>query len=254
MYTRPSGIVTLTTDFGFRDPYVGILKGALIKASDKPRVIDLCHNVAAQDIAMGAFMLWTAIDRFPPGTVHVGVVDPGVGTERRLLAVTAHGQYWLVPDNGLCGAVMASAKTAEARVIDTEHLRIRRTSQTFDGRDVLAPVAAWLASGHYGFSAMGPRIEDADGTDFVFAGDSRVVHVDTYGNLITNLRGSELANQQVVCGGQTLPVHRTYGEVAPGEPLAYIGSFGLVEVAVANGNASERLGIQRGAPIALSRS
>ena len=90
MYARPSGIVTLTTDFGLRDPYVGILKGALMAASDKPRVVDLSHDVAPQDIAMGAFLLWSAVDRFPPGTVHVGVVDPGVGTARRLLAVTAH--------------------------------------------------------------------------------------------------------------------------------------------------------------------
>jgi S-adenosylmethionine hydrolase len=256
MYSRPSGIVTLTTDFGLRDPYVGILKGALITASDKPRVVDLSHDVAAQDVAMGAFMLWTAVDRFPPGTVHIGVVDPGVGTDRRLLAATAHGQYWLVPDNGLCGAVLATSKSFEARVIDLDHLRIRRTAQSCDGRDVLAPVAAWLASGHYGFSAMGPLIEDPDLTDLVFAGEPRVVHVDTYGNLITNVRGAALSGrpgQQVVCGEHSMPVHRTYGDVAPGELLAYVGSFGLVEVAVANGNASERLGMQRGAPIALSK-
>ncbi|MFT4511688.1 MAG: S-adenosylmethionine hydrolase [Planctomycetota bacterium] len=256
MYARPSGIVTLTTDFGLRDPYVGIMKGALIAASDKPRVVDLSHDVAAQDISMGAFMLWTAVDRFPPGTVHIGVVDPGVGTERRLLAATAHGQYWLVPDNGLCGAVLASADTSEVRVIDLEHLRLRRTAETFDGRDVLAPVAAWLASGHYGFSAMGQRIEDGNRTDHVFAGDRRVVHVDTYGNLITNVRGSELsdaATQQVICGGQSVPVHRTYGDVAKGDLLAYVGSFGLVEVAVANGNARDRLGMQRGASIELSK-
>ncbi|MGK0353378.1 MAG: S-adenosylmethionine hydrolase [Planctomycetota bacterium] len=256
MYARPSGIVTLTTDFGLRDPYVGIMKGALIAASDKPRIVDLSHDVAPQDIAMGAFMLWTAANRFPKGTVHIGVVDPGVGTKRRLLAATAHGRYWLVPDNGLCGAVLASSDTFEVREIDLDHLRIRRTSETFDGRDVLAPVAAWLASGHYGFSAMGPRIEDADCTDLVFGGEHRVVHVDTYGNLITNLRGTVLvdgAEQQIVCGGQSMPMHRTYGDVAPGELLAYVGSFGLIEVAMANGSASERLGMQRGAPIELSK-
>jgi len=254
MYQRPSGIVTLTTDFGLRDPYVGIMKGALMAASDKPRLVDLSHDIDPQDIAMGAFVLWSAAARFVAGTVHVGVVDPGVGTARRLLAATAHGQYWLAPDNGLLGAVLATAASSEVRLLDLEHLRIQRSSQTFDGRDVLAPVAAWLAAGRYGFSAMGPPIADCDTRDPVFAGGSRLVHVDRYGNLITNLAGPLSAGQTVACGGQMVPVHNTYGDVASGEVLAYVGSFGLLEVAVANGNASERLGLQRGSPIELTKA
>ena len=261
MYARPSGIVTLTTDFGLRDPYVGILKGALMAASDKPRVVDLSHDVAPQDIAMGAFLLWSAVDRFPPGTVHVGVVDPGVGTARRLLAVTAHEQYWLLPDNGLIGAVLSRAPSCEARVLDLEHLRIRRTAQTFDGRDVLAKVAAWLASGHYGFSAMGPRCEDWQRDDPVFAGKRRVVYVDHYGNLISNIHKEDLGLGQagadpaaivVRCAGRSLPLSQTYGDVAAGELLAYVGSFGLLEVAVRNGDASKLLAMQCGAAIELA--
>ena len=253
MYPRPSGIVTLTTDFGLRDPYVGIMKGALIAASEKPRIVDLSHDVAAQDLAMGAFVLWSAVNRFPAGTVHVGVVDPGVGTSRRLLAATAHGQYWLVPDNGLLGAVLATAPTWETRVLDLEHLRIRRSAQTFDGRDVFAPVAAWMASGRYGFSAMGPRIEDCDRSDPVFSGPQRIVHIDHYGNLISNVHVPEPAAEGLVvrCGEQTLPLLQTYGDVAPGEPVAYIGSFGLVEIAVSHGSAAQQLGLQCGARIEL---
>lgn len=252
MYARPSGIITLTTDFGLPDPYVGIMKGALMATSDKPRVVDLSHQVDPQDVAMGAFLLWSAVGRFPSGTVHVGVVDPGVGSNRRLLAVTAHGQYWLVPDNGLAGAVMASADTTEARVLDLEHLRIERTCRTFDGRDVLAKAAACLASGRYGFSAMGPRIEDADGTDLVFAGDSRVVYKDHYGNLVSNVAGDDSwVGRTIVCGEQELTVHQTFGDVPDGELLAYVGSFGLLEVAVRSGSAADRLSLQRGAPIAV---
>lgn len=252
MYARPSAIVTLTTDFGHRDPYVGIMKGALVAASDKPRVLDLSHSVAPQDIAMGSFMLWSAIGRFPTGTVHCGVVDPGVGTDRRLLAVTAHMQYWLVPDNALVGAVLACADTSEVRVIDLEHLGIQRTCRTFDGREVLAKAGAWLASGRYGFSAMGPRIEDADRTDLVFSGEPRVIHVDHYGNLVTNVRGDDtMLGRTITCAGHDVSVHKTFGEVAPGELLAYVGSFGLLEVAVSGGNAADRLSLQRGAAIAV---
>jgi hypothetical protein len=256
MYPRPSGIVTLTTDHGLRDPYVGFLKGALITSSDKVHVVDLSHDVPAQDVAAGSFMLWTAAGRFPPGTVHIATIDAAARTER-LLAATAHGQYWLAPNNGLLGAVLASSDTFEVRSIDLEHLRLQRGTDSSDGRDILAPVAAWLAGGRYGFSAMGPQINDQNQTDFVFAGERRVVHIDGYGNLITNLRGSDLPDcpgQQLVCGEQSMSLHRTVGEISPGEAGAYVGSFGLVEIALAHGNASNHLGIQRGAPIALSNA
>jgi len=252
MYPRPSGIVTLTTDFGLRDPYVGIMKGALWAASDKPRIVDLSHDVAPQDVTMGAFMLWSAVQRFPTGTVHVGVVDPGVGTARRLLAVAAHGQYWLVPDNGLVAAVLGTAETHEVRELDLQHLRIQRTCETFDGREVFAKVAAWLATGRYGFSAMGARVTDAESADPIFGGEPRVVHVDHYGNLITNVRADgSFYGRQIRCGDHELTVHKAFGDVAAGELLAYVGSFGLLEVAKSSGSAADHLSLQRGAPIAV---
>lgn len=252
MYPRPSGIVTLTTDFGQRDPYVGIVKGAVLRASPKVQVVDVTHGAPPQDVAAGAFLLWSLIGRFPSGTVHVGVVDPGVGTDRRLLAVAACDAYWLVPDNGMIGAVLARDDAHEVRVVDVEHLRLQPASATFHGRDVLAPAAAWLAAGRYGFSAMGTRVTDADARDLVFGGDRRVVHVDHYGNLISNVEADAIgAATAVQAGDWRADIHRTYGDVAEGERLAYIGAFGLLEVARRNGSAADETGLQVGSTIEL---
>jgi len=252
MFARPSGIVTLTTDFGLTDPYVGILKGALLRASNKPQVVDLSHGIPAQDVAAGAFAMWSAIARFPDGTVHVGVVDPGVGTSRRLIAAAAHQCYWLAPDNGLLGAVIASDPAAEVRELDLEHLRVRREANTFDGRDVFAPVAAFLSSGRYGFTAVGPRCEPGNVADPVFGGADRVVHVDHYGNLVSNIAGDRAADARVQVAGRELSLQTTYGDVAPGELLAYVGSFGLLEIAARDGSAAAVLGIGRDEPIQLA--
>ena len=178
MFARPSGVVTLTTDFGLDDPYVGIMKGALMRSAPKATVVDLSHAVPPQDVAAGAFVLWSALRRFADGTVHVGVVDPGVGTSRRLLGVAAASQYWLGPDNGLLGAVLAQDPRAEVRELDLEHLSVTRESVTFDGRDAFAPVAGMLSAGRYGFRALGPRVDDASSEDLVFGGQDRVVYVD----------------------------------------------------------------------------
>ncbi len=252
MLPRPSGLVTLLTDFGARDPYVGILKGALVRASSKVQVLDIGHEVPPQDIAAGAFWAWSLIDRFPSGAVHVVVVDPGVGTARRLLAVAAHETYWLAPDNGVLGAVLAADPTAEVRELDLTHLQIRPESRTFHGRDVLAPIAAWLAGGRYGFSALGPRCGDPVRDVDPFAGAPRVIHVDHFGNLITNLAAEKLGGATAVAiGGRHLPLAGTYGETAPGELLALVGSFGLLEIARHGGSAAQELGLTRGAPVAL---
>ncbi len=251
MTSRPSGIVTLTTDFGIQDPSVGILKAALLKASEKPKVVDLTHGVEPQDVAMGAFMLWTAINRFPAGTVHVGIVDARIGPDRQLLAVSAHNQFWLTPDNHIIGAVLAADPTSEVRSLDLKHLRLQRSAQTMDGRDLLAPTAAWLASGRYGFSAMGPRVDNTGQRDLVFAGEKRIIYVDRYGNLITNIAGPDWDGRALTCEGRLLPPLCADSEAAADQPIAYVGPFGLVEVTLANGNASRQLGLERGAPIGL---
>ncbi|MGC6489045.1 MAG: SAM hydrolase/SAM-dependent halogenase family protein [Planctomycetota bacterium] len=252
MFPRPSGLVTLTTDFGVADPYVGIVKGAVARATTKPQVIDLSHAVPPQDVAAGAFVLWTAIGRFPDGTVHCGIVDPGVGAARRLLAACAVGQYWLAPDNGLLGAVLARDGAAEVREVDLDHLRLRRDVGSFDGRDVFAPVAAMLSAGRYGFSAVGPRVALDAAPDPVFDGGHRVVHVDRYGNLVTNVTAAAGGAGAVEVAGTRVALQQTRADVEPGALLAYVGSFGLVEVASRGGSAASTLGVGRGAPVAVA--
>jgi S-adenosylmethionine hydrolase len=249
MLPRPSGLVTLLTDFGHADPYVAVMKGAMLRAAAKVQIVDIGHAVPPQDLDAGAFHCMALIGRFPTGSVHVAVVDPGVGTDRRLLAVAAHDCYWLAPDNGLLAAVLAGDAATDVRAIDADHLGLVPESRTFHGRDLLAPVAAWLATGRYGFSALGPRVPSPQlGTD-PCSGPARVVHVDHYGNLITNLRGGDGA--AVRLAGRTIPLHATYGDVGPGELLAYVGSFGLVEVACNGGSAARLLEVGRGAAVEL---
>lgn len=247
---RPSGLVTLLTDFGVVDPYVGILKGAVLRAFPKAGLVDLGHAVPPQDVLAGAFWLAAAIDRFPPGTVHVAVVDPGVGTARRLLAVQAFQGWWLGPDNGLLAPVFTRDPAAELRALDLEHLQLHPASRTFHGRDVLAPVAGWLAGGRYGFASLGPRIVDP--VPLALPASPCVVHVDHYGNLVTNVDVAATPGVgRVRVGDHVLAIRGTYADAAPGELLALVGSYGLVEIAVNCGNAAQTTGLGRGAPITV---
>jgi len=250
MPPRPSGIVTFLTDFGLRDPYVGVMKGALLRVHGKAVIVDLGHEVPPQDVVAGAFHLAAAIGHFPIGTVHVAVVDPGVGTSRRLLAVAAHDVYWLAPDNGVLAAVLARDPNAVVRALEPEHLGLRNVSRTFHGHDVLAPVAGWLANGRYGFTALGPGVEVAAADPL--AGEPRIVHIDGYGNAITNVPAAVARRgEHAAVAGHRVPIGGTYGDVPPGEAVAVVGSFGLLEIAVRDGNAAIALGLQRGAPIRL---
>ena len=240
----PCGLVTLLTDFGLADPYVGILKGVVKRQHARAEVLDFCHGVPAQDVQVGALFLRAAIDRFPLGTVHVAVVDPGVGTARRLLAVAAAGCYWLGPDNGLLSAVLpqqADDHEREVRCIDLVAVGISPVSATFHGRDILAPLAGQLAAGKLGYRALGPRCTDPVRLP-VLEGHS-VLHVDGYGNLITTVRAGV---RQVTIRGRTLTVRTTYADAAPGELLALVNSYDLVEIAVRDGSAARVLGAGRG--------
>lgn len=250
MLPRPSGIVSLLTDYGSRDPYAGILRGTVLQKAPKATVVDLGHDITPCDVEEGAFHVLTTMHSLPVGTVHVCVVDPAVGTAQAHLAVaTGHG-YWLGPDNGLLSPVLA-VPGAEVRRLDLEHLQLRPASRTFHGRDVYAPVAGWLAAGRYGFSALGPRHEAP--VRLVHGGEpGRVLHVDRFGNLITGWPAERLDGVVGVrLGGQRVPLRSTFAEVAVGAPLALIGSFGLLEVAVHRGSAAAHFGIGRGAAVEL---
>lgn len=251
MQTRPCGHVVLLTDFGTRDPYVGILRGAVLRANPRATVVDLGHDVPAHDVEAGAFWLWSAIHRFLPGSVFVAVVDPGVGTPRRLLVAQAHGAYWVAPDNGLLTHVLAGDAAAEVRHLDPEHLQLPAASRTFHGRDVLGPVGGWLSGGRYGFAALGEPVRDAVTLANLTEGGHRVIHVDGFGNLITNLPASEGDVVAIEVAGRRVTLRGTYREAADGEMLALVGSFGFLEIARNGGSAAKLLGVGRGAPIAV---
>ncbi len=239
---RPSGVVAFCTDFGHADPCVGVMKGVVLRQAPKAVLVDLCHAVPPQAVAVGALFLGGAIERFPAGTVHVAVVDPGVGTARRALAVLARGCYWLGPDNGVLTPLLD--ERAEVRAIDADRLGLR-PGATFHGRDVFAPVAGWLCSGRYGFQALGPRVTEP--VRLPPAAPGTVVHVDGYGNLITNLPGSlAVGLRGLRLQDHFAPLASTYAMVETGALVTVVNSYDLLEVAVRDGSAARRLGAARG--------
>jgi S-adenosylmethionine hydrolase len=234
----------------------GVIHGVFAQHGARATVVDLTHGVAPQDIHEGAFWLSHAVSVFPQGTVFVAVVDPGVGTARAALAFEAEGRLFVGPDNGLFTGLFEEPR--EVRRLDLPALGIRPESHTFHGRDVFAPVAARLACGSLRLEDIGPRadtvvrLEDWQPADSGSACEGRVVSVDQFGNLISNLPGAvvaraELGLQRVEVGGASVAFRRTYGEAGRGELVALVSSFGTLEVAVREGNAAQVLGVSRGA-------
>jgi S-adenosylmethionine hydrolase len=255
---KPSGIVTLLTDFGTRDPFVGVMKGVILARGPALRLVDLTHEIEAQRVGDAAFWLGQSFGWFPAGTVHVAVVDPGVGSERAPLAVRAQGHLFVGPDNGIFEVVLRHATAAEARELKPEHLELAVPSRTFHGRDLFAPFGAALAAGTLDFGDVGPlrkptrttlvpeAARSADGAEGV------VVVVDRFGNLITNVPGETLLERpraSVSLAGKTLKAVRTYSEVPEGVLCALVGSHGMVEIFARNGSAAERLTAKRGTPV-----
>ncbi|MDX2087287.1 MAG: SAM-dependent chlorinase/fluorinase [Kofleriaceae bacterium] len=240
-------IITLTTDFGTRDGYVGAMKGVIARLAPDARIFDIAHDVPRGDIAHAAWVVSTSAWEFPQGSIHVVVVDPGVGGTRREVIVRASGQWFVGPDNGVFAHVTDAH--SEARSIDASWFRAKRVSRTFHGRDVFATAAAALARGDdvtkagdvvklVGVLPWGQRQR----------GEGRIVHIDHYGNLISDLPPSE-AKLGVTIAGHTLAIAGTYEDVPSGQLLAYIGSARTIEVAVRDGRADTRLGVERGAAI-----
>jgi S-adenosyl-L-methionine hydrolase (adenosine-forming) len=251
-----SGIITLLTDFGLSDPFVGIMKGVILSRFRGASVIDLCHGIPAQSVADAAFWLERSYGWFAPGTVHVAVVDPTVGSTRSILAVRAHGHLFLAPDNGLLAASL-TGPGAEVLRVDASRLGLSPPSATFHGRDVFAPIAADLASGAIGFADVGAPAQAAPcvlGAARVEAGAVRgeVVTIDRFGNLITNLERGALeavGARRVSIGGREVALRRTYADVAPGELAALFNAFEVLELAVRDGSAERQLGLGRGTPV-----
>jgi hypothetical protein len=256
---RPSGVVTLLTDFGLQDAYVGVMKGVLLARVAHLRIVDLTHAIAAQDILGAAWQLAQAWPFFPTGSVHVAVVDPGVGSERSILVAEDRGHAFLAPDNGLLGPVLSGA--ARVFELDLERYARPETSRTFHGRDLFAPAAAALAGGLEP-RELGPPAESGRGGAWpevqeTASGELRVevLCVDHFGNLITTLPAARLAGAawSVWVGTRELPLLRTYADVEPGEPLALIGSCGTLEVSVRDGHAGALLDARAGSQVCLRR-
>ncbi len=256
-----NGIITLTTDFGLVDPYVGMVHGVLLARHPQARVVDLCHGIPPQDVERAAYFLAHSTAYFAPGTVHVAVVDPGVGSNRRILVAIDSGHVFLAPDNGLLARVLS----AEARVreLDASRFALPRSSRTFHGRDVFAPAAAAIAGGLPPFQATRGgdlAFERLELPRAVVTGESLVAEVlfaDRYGNLVLSARIEDLLPHpeawMVERSGFEVGVVGCYADVAPGEGLALVDSFGSLEIAVRDGDAAARFGLQRGDRVNLWR-
>jgi S-adenosylmethionine hydrolase len=252
-------VVTLTTDFGAADGYAGAMKGVVLSLAPEAILVDITHEVPRHDIGAGALALVQAAPYFPPGSVHVAVVDPGVGSQRAELVVEAGGCTFIGPDNG----VLSWAAPPPRRAFRIANPRFRRESPspTFHGRDVFAVAAGCLAGGAP-VQDVGPALPSIvelpalDGGPLTDACHGTVVHVDGFGNLITSLgRGSTAGRWTLLCAGRdfALTGGRSFSDVKPGTLVLYQGSSGRVEVALREGSAADLTGARAGAPFELRR-
>lgn len=271
----PATVVTLLTDFGIQDPYAGIMHGVILSRCPYCNVVHLTHELAPQAVVAGAFLLQSAWTYFPDGTVHTAVVDPGVGTARRRIALQVRGHFFVGPDNGLLSSALPDAlrgrrssgeayATREVAVpdgvravaIENPDLMLQPVSATFEGRDVFAPAAAYLAGGGT-LEDLGSRVYSIEAFSELRAAlagssvDGLVLQVDRFGNLITDIHPEDLpAGATLSVAGHKIPLAPTYGAAEGLNAIA--SSAGFLEIALTNGNASLELGAGRGASVVAS--
>lgn len=256
-------IITLTTDFGTSDHLVGTMKGVILNINAAARIVDINHGVVPYDLLDGALSIANAYAFFPARTVHIVVVDPGVGTDRRPILVSAGNQYFVAPDNGVLSMIY-ERESCTVRHITAEHYFLNPISPTFHGRDIFAPSAAFLSK-TFQTDAFGEVVTDfvrftmpkakANGTSI----KGVVLRVDAFGNLMTNLTAENIPSASLQGGPIQLSVSgksvgqfvRTFAAGNPGEPVAILGSAGYVEIAVNRGSAARTLGVGRGAEVTL---
>lgn len=262
------GIVTLTTDFGMRDSYVAQMKGTILSTALRVTIVDVTHAINRHSIIQAAFVIADLWRMYPDGTAHVVVVDPGVGTDRRPIALEVDGQYFVGPDNGLFSHILDTAEREQLTwrgvvLTNRDYWRVREVSSTFHGRDIFAPVAAHLVNGTH-LSHLGDRLDNpvrlalpaAQTEATIIRGE--IIYVDTFGNCVSNIPAHALPAPgtpeiTVSCGRlDALPFVPTYGMVSEGVPLALIGSHGYLEIAVRRGNAAAEFAIESGTSVAVS--
>ncbi|WP_446009977.1 SAM hydrolase/SAM-dependent halogenase family protein [Candidatus Electrothrix sp.] len=255
MPVRASGLISLTTDFGLHDPYVGQMKGAILQRHPVAQLVDLSHAIPRQDILGAALVLHSSYAFFPAGTVHLVVVDPGVGSQRRILAAEAQGHYFVAPDNGTFSLLLRDQLVQRVYLVEERGLFAETVSTTFHGRDIMGPIAAALASG-MPISTVGPEVLPASCVCLEIpvaqvAGQKimgQILQIDHFGNIRTTIRQTDLRGfvdpqqcQVMLSGQQIKGIHTTYAEAGPGDLVALIDSAGYLEIAVNMGNAAEHL-------------
>ncbi len=271
-------VITLLTDFGMKDSYVGVMKGVILRINPEATVIDLCHEVAPQDILGAAFILKSSYRYFSDGTIHVVVVDPGVGSGRRVVCLRTSRYFFLAPDNGVLTLILQNEKIGEMVEVANGKYFLGEVSQTFHGRDIFAPVAAHLSKG-VNLTELGPRISQAPLDSKHLKGqikqveiprvnlrddgniEGEVIYIDRFGNLITNIARSdweELKEKfphyavRILVGGKEISrVNKSYAETEPGELLAIFGSSNNLEISLSQGNAHQALGIGLGGKVVV---
>ena len=257
-------IVTLTTDFGLNDHFIGAMKGVILSIEPDAHIVDICHAVQAFDVLDGALSISQAYSYFPSGAVHVVVVDPGVGTARRPIVVTSERHHFVAPDNGVLSLIYQREERLSVRHVTGEHYFLQPVSQTFHARDIFAPVAAYLAKGvdpaKFGeevsdfvrFSAPKPKAVNETTLRGV------VLKVDRFGNLITNIAppdapmlfGANPSGFKIVVGSREITeIKDAYAQGAPGEVFGILGSMGYLEIAANRGAAVQIVGVGKGADV-----
>ena len=247
-------IITFLTDFGSKSSYVAQMKGIVSSITDA-RIVDITHNITPHNIREGAFVLWSSVSYFPLGTVHVAVVDPGVGTERKGILITTRNHILIGPDNGILMPTAHFIGDFTVYEITNKKYMLQNISNTFHGRDIFAPVAAYITKG-VPFEEIGEKITDFVDFDFGTAEISsksatgKIIYIDDFGNIITNINGFKLreflnyGNKIMAFIGdeqQEIPFLKSYGYAKKGEMLATIGSSNLFEIGLNQGNAASKL-------------
>jgi S-adenosylmethionine hydrolase len=262
--TMKNPIITLLTDFGTKDHYVASMKGAILNINPRCLLIDISHQVSSHDIREGAFILANAYSYFPKGTIHLSVVDPGVGGLRKPVLLATQNYYFVGPDNGVFTMIAQKERVKQIIVLDQQKYHLSKVSATFHGRDIFAPVAAYLSLGIKPI-AFGHKIESLEG--FGFKGPvikkgkllGEILHVDIFGNLVSNIDEGRLfrfieGNSFVIrVGRKTIRgLKRGYWGGKREEPIALFGSGGFLEISVREGNAQKALKVKRGDPVEIS--
>ena len=263
--TMKANLITLTTDFGHKDAFVGTMKGVLLSVNPKVGIVDLSHSIPPQDIMAGALVLSGAVPYFPAGTIHVAVVDPGVGSERRPLLIQSDREFFVGPDNGIFSLVMKGKKPKQIVELSKDTYHLKLTSSTFHGRDIFAPVAAQLSLG-LSPKKLGNPVEDfvrlhwPEVTTKERSIQGEVIYVDGFGNLITNIQQDTLApfprNKLSTNIGQLQiqGLSASYAAVREGDVVAVMNSWRFLEIAVRNGSAANQTGNSVGAPVEVTLS